>query len=239
MISFDKFLKRYQFPKMAALLLLLVLLVVGAVPGYLTGNWQWKQPPSVASLKQLKQLRQTGLALPGWQTIEKREQVIGGHKWLLQIIKKQGEKTEAILLLQPQNGPKEQPEVEWTEINGWQRWQVAQYRSAEFSVKQPEVLTSNSPAKVRARFFRGYTEQQTFAILQWYAVPNGGYTAPISWFLADQVAQWRNSRVPWVAVSILIPMEPLGQVETTWPLAQSLGQTVQATLMGEAFRQKS
>ncbi|MEH2459295.1 cyanoexosortase B system-associated protein [Nostoc sp.] len=236
MISISKFFKQNQLSQVAALLLLLLLLAIGGVPGYLTGHWQWKQPPPVTTLNELKQIRKTGLTLPGWQTIEQAEQQIGEHKWSLQVIKKEGSPSQAILLLLPQNGPMDQPEVEWTEVNGWGRsrwgkWDVAQSRSAEFTIKPPAKLTSNVETKVEARFFRASTPQQTFAVLQWYAMPDGGNPSPFHWFLADQLAQWHKQRTPWVAVSILIPMEPLGQVETSWSLAQSIGETVQTVLM--------
>ncbi len=226
MISFSKLLKENQFPKVAALLLLLLLLVIGAVPGYMAGQWQWQKLPSITSIKQLRQLRSQGLNLPGWETIEKGEQLIGGRKWLMQITKKQGTQTQAILLLLPQTGSKDQPEVEWTEIQSWQQWNVAQYRPAEFTVKQ-----ASTEVKVEARFFRASTDKQTFAVLQWYAMPNGGNPSPLQWFVADQLAQLRKQRAPWVGVSIMIPMEPLGQVETTWSLTKSIGETVQAALM--------
>jgi cyanoexosortase B-associated protein len=235
MISLSKFLKEKQWTYVAVLLLLLLLLVIGGVPGYLTGRWQWKQPPPVVNLKELKQIRKAGLTLSGWQTVEQTEQSIGEHKWSLQILKKADSQTQAILLLLPQNGPMDQPEVEWTEVNGWGKsrwgqWDIAQYRSAKLTIKYP-AAGSNIETRVKARFFRVSTQQETFAALQWYALPDGGDTSPIHWFLADQIAQWHKRRTPWVAVSILIPIEPLGQVETAWPLAQSLGETVQATLM--------
>jgi len=158
----------------------------------------------------------------------------------LQILKKEGSESQAILLLLPQNGPMDQPEVEWTDVNGWGRsrwgkWDIAQYRSAEFTVQPPAKLTSKVETKVKARFFRAVTPQQTFAVLQWYAMPDGGNPSPFHWFLADQLAQWRKQRTPWVGVSILIPMEPLGQVETSWPLAQSIGKTVQAKLIADSL----
>jgi cyanoexosortase B-associated protein len=229
MISFSKFLKECQFPRILLLLSLLLLLVIGALPGYLTGHWKWQEPPPVTNLKNLKQIRQTGLTLAGWQTIEQRQELIGGHKWSYQVIQKKGAKTQtqAILLLEPQNGPRDQPQVEWTEINSWGQWDVAQERSAEFTVKQK----SNADIQIKTRFFRASTKQQTLAVLQWYAWSNGGNPSPWLWFLTDQLAQWHQSRAAWVAVSILIPMEPFGQVETTWHDAQSLGQTVQTTLM--------
>ncbi|BAZ31249.1 hypothetical protein NIES4074_37210 [Cylindrospermum sp. NIES-4074] len=240
MISLFKSLKQQQLNQIAALLLLLLLLGIAGVPGYLTGRWQWKQPPPITSLQALKQIRKVGLNLPGWQTIDQVEQLIGEHEWSLQIIKKEGTQTQAILLLLPQNGPTDQPEVEWTEINSWGKlrwgkWDTAQERSADFTVKQPAKLSANGDAKIEARFFRAATRQGTFAVLQWYAMPNGGNPSPLRWFVADQLKQWRQQRTPWVAVSILTPMEHLGQIETSWSEVQSLGETVQATLMALTF----
>ena len=226
---------RTLFPRIVVLLLLLVLLARSAVPGYLTGRWSWAQPLPVTTLKQIKQLRQTGLTLPSWQIIQQQQQIIGGHKWSVQVIKQERKQMQAILLLLPQNGPAAQPQVEWTDINGAQRWNTDQYHWSQFTVEPLGVLNSGGATKVEARFFRGWTDQQTFAVLEWYAWPTGGHAVPSRWFWADQLAQWRYTRVPWVAVSILIPIEPLGEVETSWPLAQSLGQTVQAALMAGPF----
>ncbi|MDZ7961663.1 MAG: cyanoexosortase B system-associated protein [Aulosira sp. DedQUE10] len=230
MISLSKFFKESQWTQVVVLLLLLLLFAIGSVSGYLTGKWQWQQLAPVTSLKELKHIRNSGLTLPGWQNVEQTEQEIGEHKWSLQLIKNQDSQTQAILLLLPQNGPMDKPEVEWTEVNGWGKsrwgkWEIAQYRSAQFTVKQP------TETKVEARFFRASTPQTTFGVLQWYALPNGGNPSPLNWFLADQLAQWRKQRVPWVAVSVLIPMEPLGQVEKIWSLAESIGETIQAALM--------
>lgn len=44
MVSLSKLVKERQYPQLAALLLLILLLVFAAVPGYLSGKWQWKQP---------------------------------------------------------------------------------------------------------------------------------------------------------------------------------------------------
>ncbi len=239
MISLSKFLQEKQWNQVVVLLLLLLLLGMGGVPGYLTGHWQWKQLPNITNIEQLRQIHQTGLTLPGWQTIEQRKEEIGGHKWsrqLLEAINPGGAKTQVTLLLLPQYNPKDQPEVEWSEINSWgrsrwQKWDIAQYRSASFTVKQPQKLDSHSEVKVKARFFRASTQQDTFAVLQWYALPNGGDSSPFSWFVADQWAQWRQQRTPWVAVTILVPIEPLGQVEKSWSLVKSVGETVQARLM--------
>lgn len=230
MISFTKFLKERQFSQVVALLLLLLLLVIGAIPGYLTAHWDWQELPRITNLKELQNLPKKGLLLPDWKTLEQRQQQIGERKWSYQLIQKQSDQTKAILLLLPQTGSKEQPVVEWTEINSFWQWQIAQYRSADFTVK-PQTAGSNAETKIEARFFRASTGQQTFAVLQWYAWSNGGHSSPLRWFVVDQLAQWQKKRAPWVAVSILIPMEPLGQVETNWNQAKSIGQTVQTALM--------
>lgn len=240
MVLLSKFLNHKHLTTLVVLLLFLLVLIVGAAPGYLSGNWQWKQPPPIATLKQLKEIRNRGLSLPGWQTTDQGEQPVGQHKWFMQVLQQEGTKTQALLLLLPQNSSKSQPEVEWTDVSSWGKfrwgkWDVAQSRSAQFTVKQPGNSGENS-IQVKAQFFRASTNDPTFAVLQWYAIPNGGYTSPVRWFIADQLAQLHKSRVPWVAVSILIPMEPLGDVETTWPLAQSLGETVQSTLMAGALK---
>ncbi|GAX37446.1 cyanoexosortase B system-associated protein [Nodularia sp. NIES-3585] len=236
----SKFFPKKQLAHVAVIILLFLLLVIKGFPGYVTGRWQWKEPPSVPNLTALKEIRKTGITLPDWQTVEQAEQLVGTSRWSLQVLKQEDTENQAILLLHPQNGPREQPEVEWTDINSWgkirwQRWDIAQYRSAEFTVNRPTKSGSNSQVKVEARFFRVSTQQETFAVLQWYATPNGGHPSPWRWFLADQLAQWQKNRIPWVSVSIMIPMEPLGQVETTWALAQSIGETVQATLMASSF----
>lgn len=228
MTTFSKLLKERSFSQIVVIILLLLLLVMGAVPGYLKGRWDWQGPAKITNMKQLRQISKAGLTLPGWQTLQQKQEQIGGHKWSYQIIQQQSSKNQAILLLFPQKDHKDLPEVEWTEINSWGQWNVAQNRDAEFTVKQP-------PTKVKAQFFRASTKQKTFAVLQWYAWSRGGNPSPLSWFWADQLAQWRKHRLPWVAVSILIPMEPFGQVETNWRQAQSLGETVQATLMTSAF----
>jgi cyanoexosortase B-associated protein len=236
MISLSKLLKEQQLRQVFVLLLLLVLLAVGAVPGYLKGHWQWQQPLAVKHLQKLQQIHKAGLNLPGWQTVEQSQQFIGVHKWSVQIIKKSDSSTQAMVLILPQTQSKDKPEVEWTDINSWGKsrwgeWNIAQSRPAEFTVQQSTSTGANTTAKVAANFFRASTPQQTFAVLQWYAMPDGGNPFPLHWFAIDQLAQWQQRRAAWVAVSILVPMEPLGNVETSWTLAKSVGETVQAALM--------
>jgi cyanoexosortase B-associated protein len=243
-MNYCNFLKESYLPRGVILLFLLLLFFQTAVPGYLAGHWQWQQPPSVANLGKLRQLRQTGLTVSGWQTLEQSQQQIGEHKWSFQLLQKQGTDTKAILLLLPQTASKNQPQAEWTEINSWgkfqwEQWNVAQNRWAEFTVKQVQKNGLTRKTKVTARFFRAATNKQTFAVLQWYAWQNGGHPSPLQWLLADRTAQLHRQRAAWVAVSIFMPMEPFGNIETVRTEMQSMGKTVQAALMANIFPESS
>lgn len=225
-VSLPKLL-RFQLSKVVLLGFLIVLMGIGAIPGYVTGYWPWAQPPRVTHIKQIKSLREKGLTLPNWQNLNHQVQQIGGHKWSIQEL--QGDaQTQVTLLLLPQSDHTDQPEVEWMDINGFKEWETDSERDLPFKV---DAKGQQAPANVEARFFRAWTQQQTFAVLQWYAWPKGGSPAPSRWFWADQIAQGQRHRMPWVAVSLLIPIEPLGDIETVRAVALSLGQTIQSTLM--------
>ncbi len=233
MISARKLLRRYQLSKIIVLVFLLVLVGVVAIPGYATGRWPWTNPPPVANLKQLKILRQNGLTLPGWQTLRTQNHVvIGGHRWLVQEIK--NHQTIALLLLLPQNGPKDQPQVEWLDIKGFHRWQTDSDRTLPFTVNLTSVPNTQT-ATVEARFFRSRTPQQTFAVLQWYAWQNGGSTATSRWFWEDSIARLSNRRASWVAVCIIVPIQPNADIKIAQPILESLGKIVQAKLIAETL----
>jgi cyanoexosortase B-associated protein len=233
MISTQKLLQRYQLSKIVVLVFLLVLVGAVAIPGYATGKWPWTNPPILANLKQLKSLRQNGMTLPGWkETRLQKNVVIGGHRWLVQEIK--NHQTIAILLLLPQNDPKNQPQVEWLDIDGFHRWQTDSHRTLRFKVKLA-TTPDKPPSTIEARFFRSWTPQQTFAVVQWYAWPNGGSPATSRWFWEDSIARLSNRRASWVAVSIILPIEAQSEIKIVEPLLESLSQTVQAQLMAETF----
>lgn len=233
MISARKLLRRYQLFKIIVIMVLLLLVGVVAIPGYGTGRWPWTNQPPVTNLKQLKNLRQNGLTLPGWEVIRVQNNVlIGGHKWLVQEIK--NPQTMAILLMLPQNGPKDQPQVEWLDIKGFHRWQTDTDRTLPFIVNLNPVPNANTKT-IKARFFRSRTAQHTFAVLQWYAWQNGGSTATSHWFWEDSIARLSNRRASWVAVCIIVPIQPDSDIKIAEPILKSLGEIVQAKLMAETF----
>ena len=87
MISLAKKLRKNNFSQISILLLLLILLIIGTLPGYIQGKWQWQEPPPIPQLGELKKIRRTGLTVSGWKTIEQTQKEIGQQKWSLQIIK--------------------------------------------------------------------------------------------------------------------------------------------------------
>lgn len=225
-----------QTIKLLIVVLVLSIAAVPNLPNYITHNWSWNHPPQVAALKQLQAMQRSGLTLPDWQTSNQQVIEIGRKKWSAQTLTSpaQPDAQAVQLLLRPQTWHRDQPEVEWMDIHGMQHWSENDRQTVEFIVGAPIAA---SPVSVKARFFRGWGEQQTYAVLQWYAWSNGGSPAPNQWFWADQMAQWRSvtkhprQRTPWVAACLMIPIQPLSDVEAARPLAESLGKAVQSALM--------
>ncbi|MEB3827367.1 cyanoexosortase B system-associated protein [Phormidium sp. CCY1219] len=245
----SKLLHNYSLPRALLLGFAIAILAVGAVPGYITGKWSWMSPPEVANLKQIKTIQESGLDIPGWKTLNRQILSVGGQKWLRQDVENQ-EGYQAMLLLFNQKGAMDRPQVEWMDIDGYWRWTTDYYGSLEFTVEKDDVMQGleasrdrlpknmAQTARVKALFFRSRSDGQTFAVAQWYAWPTGGNAAPASWFWRDRLAQFQRNRIPWVAASIILPMEPLGDLETVRPRAKALGKQVQAALMSGPFYEK-
>jgi cyanoexosortase B-associated protein len=228
---------RSPLTKLLVVLFILAIAAFIALPNYFTGNWTWKKVPSLQNVKELKAIQSTGLALPGWKTLEQGKVDIGGHKWSVQAIAPESAAkttdldTAPILMLRPQTWQRDMPQVDWVDINGAQRWTADSVRSLQFSAPSP-----TQPIEIKARFLRGWHEKKTYAVLQWYAWKTGGSAAPGDWFWADQLAQLRDRRrANWVAVSILIPIQPLGNIDTAQSQAETLAKLVQSTLANRAL----
>lgn len=238
--------KRFSVPQIVLLLFLLGIVALGTLPGYLQGRWKWQHPPEVKTISQLRTLKKQGLEVPGWKTLQHKDLPIGGHRWSVQDIypitplktssspDQLSPDSTVTLLLFPQTGPVEQPRVEWVDLNGfhaqvWQSWTTDSYQTRKISVTPDRP--GAQPIDIQVRFFRGWNPKQTYAIAQWYAWDTGGSPAPVSWFWADRIAQGGRDRAPWVAVSLMIPIEPLGEIDAAWAIAQPLSETIQKTLM--------
>ncbi|HBQ99551.1 MAG TPA: cyanoexosortase B system-associated protein [Cyanobacteria bacterium UBA11691] len=216
---------------------MVVILAIGTIPGYFNGSWQWQAPPKVVALKQLRQVRKNGLTLSGWETLEQRELGLGGHKWSYQQLQGNWEEP-VILLFLIQNSDLDQPRVEWVDVNGFVQQVFRDWKTDSYQMKTWEVDTeSGQGGRVRSRFFRGWNPTQTYALVQWYAWPNGGDPAPVNWFIADRLAQTQGDRAPWMAVCLMIPIEALGDIEEAEKITHSLVQTIQTTLMETVFSQ--
>jgi cyanoexosortase B-associated protein len=208
------------------LIFLSILLAIGTVPGYLAGKWQWQNPPSVKTLGELKQIRKEGIVIPGWKNTEQKSVVLGEHPWSIQSIENEKKETATVFLF-TQNGPRDQPQVEWSEINGIQRWQSDSESQQFFTVDQIPMT---------ARLFRAWTTNRTYAVMQWYAWTDGGHPEPSHWFWADRIAQFQGKRQPWVAVSIILPMEPLDDLNKYRDRITAIAQPLQAQLHQTALK---
>lgn len=157
----------------------------------------------------------------------------------------------AFLLLRPQVWEADQPEVEWLDLSGFQQWKTDSMTKLPFEVssgvsstmlskvagENSQSLSVNSETvRIKADFFRAWSKDQTYAILQWYASPMGGSASPAWWFWADQKAQWRyRQRLPWVAVSVWIPIDALSAIAPHRETAVTLGKAIQSELLQTVF----
>lgn len=256
-----------RLPRYCALLALAILAIAAfsALPNYVSGAWRWDNPPPLSQTSQLNQLKTHGLELPGWSTQEQQTVSISGLKWSVQAVLPDNDWSQSdggasdggvlsaetyirsdrpvIVMLRPQTWHRDQPQVEWMDINGSQQWTADHYQrlfiesavSGDESASQSpssQLKSGDRPVSFSARFFRGWSRQQTYAVVQWYAWTTGGSPSVSDWFWADQLKQLRDrKRMPWVAVSVLIPMKPLGNIDTVRTTAESLSQTIQASLI--------
>ena len=208
------------------LIFLSILLAVGTVPGYFAGKWQWQNPPAVKVLGALKQIRKQGIEIPGWRTTEQKSMILGEHPWSIQTIESETKNATtqdtATVFLFTQNGPRDQPQVEWSDLNGVQRWKRDSESQQNFTANQVPVT---------ARLFRAWNSKRTYAVMQWYAWSEGGHPEPSHWFFADRLAQFQGKRQPWIAVSILLPMEPLDDLNKYRDKITALAQPIESHLL--------
>ncbi|WP_088891928.1 cyanoexosortase B system-associated protein [Leptolyngbya ohadii] len=212
------------------------------LPNYWTHSWAWNRLPEIAQIKPLKQIQQQGITLNGWQTLSQKPIEIGGHSWSVQAIVPEAQaatatpQTTALVLLRPQTWIRDLPQVDWMDINGIQQWRTDSVRSIQFTVALPD----GQAIPVTARFLRGWTEERTYAVVQWYVWSTGGSPSPTDWFWANQIARWRRQPPqPWIAVSVMQPIDPLGNIETVHQSLAVLAQQIQTQLIETALKSSS
>jgi len=220
------------------IIVLAALVAMAAMPSYLSGQWPWSTELPVPHIKAVRSLLETPLEVDGWQSIYHQEVPIGGDRWSLTEYRRLGSsETEGesfALLMRPQRSGDQQPEVEWVDLRGAQSWQVADRHTVRFTTGANGQAPSVS---VTTRYFRGVSERDTFAVMQWYAWPTRGHFAPGKWFWADQLQQWRQrERMPWVAVSVLFPIEPVGNIRPHTETVTAIAEAVQQGLLTSTFR---
>jgi cyanoexosortase B-associated protein len=220
--------------------LLATLVAIAALPSYFSGSWPWSEPLEAPQLNQIKDISETSLSLPGWQVNVQQEVNISGNDWSLAEYENLGSAAtpsaeqlpRLVVLLRAQTWHTNQPEVEWVDLRGSQGWQVDHQSNLRFSVPGQ----GDQPVQVTTQYFRAVNEQSTFAVMQWYAWPQGGHPAPSHWFWADQRRQWQHQqRKPWIAVSLLLPIEPVGDIRPYQEAAIATAQAIQTALIEGPF----
>ncbi len=204
---------------------LVAIMTAAALPQYFSNQWPWQTPPDVPQIRAVRELKETGLTLAGWSEDFQQKVPMSGGQWSVQQLTQAEDSTpqQIVLFLKPQGQAKDQPEVEWIDLKGAQKWQT----SHQQRLRVGSLVVDT---------FRAWTDRQTFAVAQWYAMPDSGHPAPYHWFWRDQTYQWsRGERLPWVAVSVLVPMPPLGEVSLFYADLENLSQLVQASLEKTVF----
>ncbi|WP_159786887.1 cyanoexosortase B system-associated protein [Sodalinema gerasimenkoae] len=232
----------------AAIALCLILLLVGAIPRYLQGSPPIDPIPD-APIASLQTLRDQGLTLDNWTSVDLQNIQLGPNRWVMQTLSwdgpepPEGQTDRATLLMSPQRvqtGTSAQPQMEWIDVRGLgraqgERWTEDQHQQLRFTVT-PE---SGRSTEIQARYFRGRTERRSFAIVQWYAWENGGNPSLVRWFWRDRMARLQNRRLPWVAVSLIVPIEHLSQVDDASPFLETFAQQVHTALLEQGFNTTS
>ncbi|NEQ52429.1 MAG: cyanoexosortase B system-associated protein [Leptolyngbya sp. SIO3F4] len=210
--------------KWVVVAVLVAIIAAIAIPKYVSG-WPWQSLPEVAQIRDIRALKETGLVLDGWSQEFQQKITIGGDQWSVQQLTQTNNTTpeQMIVFLKPQGQSKDQPEVEWIDLKGSQKWETSHQRRLRMGALAVDT-------------FRAWTSNQTFAVVQWYALPGTGHPAPHHWFWRDQLYQWRRGeRLPWVAVSVLVPMPPLGDVSLLYSDLEKLSQAIQLSLESTVF----
>ncbi len=220
------------------IVVLAALVAIAVLPSYFSGQWPWSSDLPVPHIAELRGLLTEPLEVPGWEPTFHQEVNIGRHPWTIAEYRRSGDAGESGesfgLLLRPQRSGDQQPEVEWVDLRGAQSWQVDDRHTVRWLLETPDA---DVPANVTTRYLRGIDERNTFAVMQWYAWPSGGHFAPGKWFWADQSQQWQQGqRLPWVAVSILLPIEPVGDIRAHTEAVTEIAQSVQQGLLSSTFR---
>lgn len=210
--------------------LLVLMLVLGLVLNH-TGQRFWQELPPVPNLGALREIRNTGINVPGWESTDQAKLRVGSHDWSIQTMEAPGQRV-GLLMLFPQTGPQETPGVEWSDVDGFYQWKPDQVRSLTFTTDDPATT-------VRARVFiardtaasRVVPSRQTVAVAQWYAFDDGGHFSTAQWFWRDQWAQLQQQRLPWVAVSLRLPVDPKSTLDDVIPQVIELSEAIQTSLV--------
>lgn len=103
----------------------------------------------------------------------------------------------------------------------------------DWSTDSQSTITfeTNNNTKVTALFERGWNQNNTVAMVNWYAWKDGGHYKPSRWFLRDLQSQIKGDRTGWVAINLRLYINPLEEIKPRQEELKSLAQKVQIQIM--------
>jgi hypothetical protein len=99
--TYSRTIGKQQIIRAILLLVLIVAIVAGSLPSYLSNQWSWANFPSATNIKQVKSILGKGIQLPDWNTYLQQPTEVGSHRWSLQLIGKTPE-NPILIFLRPQ-----------------------------------------------------------------------------------------------------------------------------------------
>ncbi|AFZ48110.1 hypothetical protein Cyast_2160 [Cyanobacterium stanieri PCC 7202] len=103
----------------------------------------------------------------------------------------------------------------------------------DWSTDSQNIITfeTENNTNITALFERGWNQNNTVAMVNWYAWQDGGHYKPSRWFLRDLQSQIRGDRTGWVAISLRLYISPLEEIQSREEEITIIAQKVQKQIM--------
>ncbi|MBE9221921.1 cyanoexosortase B system-associated protein [Cyanobacterium stanieri LEGE 03274] len=110
----------------------------------------------------------------------------------------------------------------------------------DWSTDSQQTITFNADNNdtITALFQRGWNNNNTVAMMNWYTWKDGGHHKPYHWFFSDLKSQIKGDRTGWVAISLRLYIEPLAEIKPKQEEITTLAQQVQTQIMTKITPEK-
>ncbi|MGY6529878.1 MAG: cyanoexosortase B system-associated protein [Cyanobacterium sp.] len=103
----------------------------------------------------------------------------------------------------------------------------------DWSTDSPQTLTFNTEDNlaITTLFQRGWNQNTTVAMMNWYTWKDGGHHKPYRWFLRDLKSQIQGDRTGWVAISLRLHIDPLEEIKPRQEEIKTIAKQIQTAIM--------